>query len=166
MLNKKGFSLVELMVVVIIIAVLSVIAVPQYTTAMEKSRTAEAIVNLKAMGDALNRYYAIHDSYPPGANIADMLGRLDTSFDVPKYYSARMIRSGSGNSLYIYYDRTTNPRFMSGNTKDTTISTRDNFSTLNLILVNGEHRSLLCEGKICRKVYNCQTESAAGCTVL
>ena len=53
---KKAFTLIELLVVVLIIGVLSAIALPQYTKAVEKSRVAEAKIVLKNMLDASTRY--------------------------------------------------------------------------------------------------------------
>lgn len=56
--NKKGFTLVELLIVVLIIGVLSVIAVPQYTKAIERARAAEAMSLVKNINEAVYSYAA------------------------------------------------------------------------------------------------------------
>lgn len=46
--NRKGFTLAELLIVVAIIAVLVAIAIPVFTTQLEKSREATDMSNLRA----------------------------------------------------------------------------------------------------------------------
>ena len=46
--NNKGFTLAELLIVVAIIAVLVAIAIPVFTTQLEKSREATDMSNLRA----------------------------------------------------------------------------------------------------------------------
>ena len=47
-LNKKGFTLAELLIVVAIIAVLVAIAIPIFTSQLEKSRDAVTVANLRS----------------------------------------------------------------------------------------------------------------------
>lgn len=46
--NKKGFTLAELLIVVAIIAVLVAIAIPVFTTQLERSREATDMSNIRA----------------------------------------------------------------------------------------------------------------------
>ena len=46
--NNKGFTLMEMLIVVAIIAVLVAIAIPTFTSALEKSREATDAANLRA----------------------------------------------------------------------------------------------------------------------
>jgi type IV pilus assembly protein PilA len=65
---KRGFTLIELMIVVAIIGILAAIAVPNFTRFQAKSKQSEARTNLKAMYTAAQSYYAENDSFQGGMN--------------------------------------------------------------------------------------------------
>ena len=60
---RSGFTLVELMVVVIIIGILAAAAVPIYTAQTRRAKTAEALGALAAVRSTERAYYTEHGSY-------------------------------------------------------------------------------------------------------
>ena len=81
MATTAGFTLIELLVVVLIIGILAAVAVPQYEKAVEKSRTAEAITGLTAIGHAQQVYHLATGSY------ADDWSDLDVSVQAGKNFT-------------------------------------------------------------------------------
>ena len=61
--KNAGFTLMELLVVVLIIGVLVGVALPQYTKAVEKSRTAEALTLLRNLLTAEKSYKLASGDY-------------------------------------------------------------------------------------------------------
>ncbi len=62
--NKKGFTLLEILVTVLIIAILSGIAIPNYMRAVEKTRIATHLPLLMDVQKGLVLYYAQRGGYP------------------------------------------------------------------------------------------------------
>ena len=60
---KKGFTLIEMMIVVAIIAILAGVAIPQYTKYVRKSEAVEAVNFLKQLVDAESAYFTSHGKY-------------------------------------------------------------------------------------------------------
>ncbi len=63
MRHNKGFSLIELMMVVIIISVLVTIALPNYARSVERAKCAQAMGTIKSLRNALGSWYTAHGEY-------------------------------------------------------------------------------------------------------
>ncbi len=70
--NKKGFTLLELLVVVLIIGVLAAIALPRYQLAVDKARYSALMNITRAIADANERFYMVHDRYSTKFNELDI----------------------------------------------------------------------------------------------
>jgi type IV pilus assembly protein PilA len=63
MAAKKGFTLIEIIVVLVIIGILTAIAIPNYYTSIYNSRVHGVENNLRAIAAAQSRYYEDHGNY-------------------------------------------------------------------------------------------------------
>ncbi len=60
---QRGFTLIELMIVVAIIGILAAIAIPNFIRFQARSKQSEAKSNLKALFSAQKSYFQEHDRY-------------------------------------------------------------------------------------------------------
>jgi prepilin-type N-terminal cleavage/methylation domain-containing protein len=61
--SKKGFTLIELMIVIAIIAFLAALSIPTFSKIMAKTKRTEAYINLHAIYTAQKAYWAEHGTY-------------------------------------------------------------------------------------------------------
>jgi len=64
--SHLGFTLVEIMIVVVIIALLAAIAIPNMLRSRQQAHEAAAQANLKLIANALENYAAVNSVYPTG----------------------------------------------------------------------------------------------------
>ncbi len=72
---KQGFSLVELLIVVLIIGILASVAIPTYARTVEQSKRLEALVHLDNIRKSELRYYQLYGTYTTDSSVLD--------FDLP-----------------------------------------------------------------------------------
>lgn len=117
--NSQGFSLIEVLVVMLIIGILTAVALPQYQKAVEKSRAAEAMILAKAIGVAEQVFYATYSRYTTNIDELDLSVPKSTKdweaiLDYAKHASHPIVYVRSANpasydeTWYIYYTLTDN----------------------------------------------------------
>jgi type IV pilus assembly protein PilE len=74
-----GFTLIELMIVVAIIAIISAVAVPSYTSHIAKSRRADARTQLLQGAQFMQRFYAANDQFEKDRANNDVIDKIPDS---------------------------------------------------------------------------------------
>lgn len=74
--QNSGFTLVELIIVVIVIGILAAVGMPQYTKAIEKARSAEALAGINNLQQGEKIYYANNELYLATDDITAGTGKM------------------------------------------------------------------------------------------
>ena len=82
-MNKKGFSLIELMIVVAIIAIAAMLVIPNFKIFMGKTKRTEAYTNLKAIYTGQKVYQTEHGKYSEALAGTDGVGWKPDSYKGP-----------------------------------------------------------------------------------
>jgi prepilin-type N-terminal cleavage/methylation domain-containing protein len=81
----SGFTLIELVVVVLIVGIISAIAVPQYFRIVERGKVTEAVEMLKAMVASQQRYQSKYGGYC--TTTFSSCGGFDMTVPTMKYFN-------------------------------------------------------------------------------
>lgn len=109
-MKTKGFTLLELLIVISIIAVLAVVGFSNYFNSLKSARDARRKADLQTIQKALELYYQDNENYPPSDNENLMLdnGALchPNGCDIQTYLQSTPTDPSGDNYKYITQDQT------------------------------------------------------------
>jgi general secretion pathway protein G len=85
-LSAAGFTLIEIMVVVVILALLAGIIVPKIMSRPEEARRAKAMIQIKELEAALNLFKIDNGFYPSTEQGLVALTAAPTTGEIPKHF--------------------------------------------------------------------------------
>ncbi|EMT4601732.1 pilin, partial [Neisseria gonorrhoeae] len=103
---QKGFTLIELMIVIAIVGILAAVALPAYQDYTARAQVSEAILLAEGQKSAVTEYYLNHGEWPANntsagvASASDIKGKYVESVTVEKgVVTAKMLSSGVNNEI-------------------------------------------------------------------
>ncbi|HEZ6846232.1 TPA: pilin [Neisseria meningitidis] len=103
---QKGFTLIELMIVIAIVGILAAVALPAYQDYTARAQVSEAILLAEGQKSAVTEYYLNHGKWPDGnsdagvASASEIKGKYVEKVEVAKgVITATMLSTGVNNEI-------------------------------------------------------------------
>ncbi|RGA66900.1 pilin, partial [Neisseria meningitidis] len=103
---QKGFTLIELMIVIAIVGILAAVALPAYQDYTARAQVSEAILLAEGQKSAVTEYYLNHGTWPSDnsaagvASSADIKGKYVQKVEVNNgVVTATMLSTGVNNEI-------------------------------------------------------------------
>lgn len=89
----SGFTLVELMIVVVVIGILASIAIPGLLTALQRARQKRTMADIRSLGTAIESYGLDTSHYPWNFSLAPVVGGVEPHLE-PYFIVASPLEDG------------------------------------------------------------------------
>lgn len=129
--SERGFTIVELLVTISIVAILSTVGMVMYSNVQKSARTAKRIGDLQAVKNALETYKTATGSYPIAGTWTSENGCQGYAQGtipglVPNYMQAIPTDPAKDNSsCYLYYSNGIDYKFLAHNIADYNTNRKD-----------------------------------------
>ncbi len=106
--NQQGFTIVELLIVIVVIGILAALVITTFTGIQQKARDTERETDIKAIHGQVEAYYAQEGKYPTLANLNDSTWRgthmkgLDPEALKDPKGSGQTLANAAGSNTYSY----------------------------------------------------------------
>ena len=100
-MSNKGFTLIEVLMVVLIVGILASLAMPQYTKVVEKAKMSEAKTVLSAIRTAEGVYFMEYDAYTTTLANLDLDTDIHTGNNLLFSYSVALTGTAGSQSFSV-----------------------------------------------------------------